>query len=188
LSSEQTIDQEKKSRKTKKSDKTYTNKEKKKKNKEGKEEEEQQQSQIKKLPTPIIYDPDINRSKIILTYDNNNSFKQYEEQTNRDAIDITNYYLELHKNMINSYNYVYSQILPNISNLSYSDFTVPKRFTNYSFDIKAMYTSLISNRDKSLTLIDNIITNNLDTFIKSIKLTQKFYKDVIESYLNCIKK
>ena len=51
-----------------------------------------------------------------------------------------------------------------------------------------MYTSFISNRDKSLKIIDNIITENLDTFIKSIELTQKFYKDIIQSYLNCIKK
>jgi hypothetical protein len=51
-----------------------------------------------------------------------------------------------------------------------------------------MYISLISNRDKSLKLVDNIVTENLDTFIKSIELTQKFYKDIIQSYLNCIKK
>jgi len=51
-----------------------------------------------------------------------------------------------------------------------------------------MYTSFISNRDKSLKIIDNIITENLDTFIKSIELTQKFYKDIMKSYLNCLKK
>jgi len=51
-----------------------------------------------------------------------------------------------------------------------------------------MYTRLISNREESLKLIDNIITENLDTFIKSIELTQKFYKDIIQSYLNCIRK
>ena len=51
-----------------------------------------------------------------------------------------------------------------------------------------MYTSLISNRDESLKLIDSIITKNLDTFIKSMEVTQRFYKDIIESYLNCIKK
>jgi len=49
-----------------------------------------------------------------------------------------------------------------------------------------MYTNLISK--ESLKLINNIITNNLDTFIKSMELTQKFYKDIIQSYLNYIKK
>jgi hypothetical protein len=37
-------------------------------------------------------------------------------------------------------------------------------------------------------MIDNIITNNLNTFIKSIEFTQRFYKDVLESYLNYINK
>ena len=91
--------------------------------------------------------------------------------------------------MINTYNSVYSQILQNSSSLSWDVFfSGAGRFTNSQFDIKNMYNSLISNRDKSLKLIDNIITENLDTFIKSIELTQKFYKDIIQSYLNCIKK
>ena len=63
-----------------------------------------------------------------------------------------------------------------------------RRFTNYPIDIKNMYSILSSNRDNSLKLIDNIMTQNLDTFIKSIELAQRFYKDVIESYLNCVKK
>ncbi len=50
-----------------------------------------------------------------------------------------------------------------------------------------MHTNLIS-KDESLKLINNIITNNLDTFIKSMELTQKFHKDIIQSYLNYIKK
>ena len=49
-----------------------------------------------------------------------------------------------------------------------------------------MYTNLISK--ESLKLINNIITNNLYTFIKSMELAQKFYKDIIQSYLNYIKK
>ena len=91
--------------------------------------------------------------------------------------------------MINTYNSVYSQILQNSSGLSWDVFfSSSERFANYPFDIKNMYTRLVSNRDESLKLIDNIITENLDTFIKSIELTQRFYKEVIQSYLNCIKK
>jgi hypothetical protein len=51
-----------------------------------------------------------------------------------------------------------------------------------------MYSNLISNRDKSLKLIDDIITKNLNTFIKSIKFRQKFYNDIVQSYLDCIRK
>ena len=181
LSSEQTFNH-KKSRKTRKNDKVNPNKEK--NDIEAKEE----QSQKMKIPDPIIYDPYRNQENTPLT-DDNNIFKKDQERINSEAKEITNYYLELHKNMINTYNSVYSQILQNSSSLSWDVFfTDAEKFTNYPFDIKNMYNSLISNRDKSLKLIDNIITENLDTFIKSIELTQKFYKDIIQSYLNCIKK
>jgi hypothetical protein len=159
-----------------------------KKNLEGKEEE---QSQKIKLPEPIIYEPERNQGNIRLEVDDNNSFGQdQEQQISKDVKEITKYYLELYKNMINAYNAVYSQILQNSSDLSRDVFfTSSGRFTNYyPFDIKKMYLSLISNRDKSLKLIDSIITENLNTFMKSIELTQRFYKNIIESYLNCIKK
>ncbi len=52
-----------------------------------------------------------------------------------------------------------------------------------------MYSNLISNRDKLLKSIDDIITENSDTFIKSIKFTtKKFYNDIIQNYLDCIRK
>ena len=91
--------------------------------------------------------------------------------------------------MINTYNSIYSQMLKDISN-SYNDgfSTVNKKFTDYSFEIENMYNSLTNQGDKSLKLVDNIITENLDTYIKSMKQVQKFYKDVTESYLSCIRK
>ena len=119
----------------------------------------------------------------------NDKVNPNKEKNDIEAKEITNYYLELHKNMINTYNSVYSQILQNSSSLSWDVFfSGAGRFTNSPFDIKNMYTRLINNRDESLKLIDNIITENLDTFIKSIELTQKFYKAIIQSYLNCRKK
>jgi len=185
LFSKQTLNH-KKSRKQRKIEEIYLTK----KNREA-EQQQQQQPQIKKFPEPIIYDPDSNQRNILLADDNNNNrFKEDKQQTSNDAMEITNYYLELHKNLVNTSNSINSRILHNVSNSSRDHFfTINGRLTNYSsFDIENMYTSLSINRDKSLKLIDNIITENLDTFIKSIELTQKFYKNVIESYFNCIKK
>jgi hypothetical protein len=177
LSSKQILNHSK-SRKTKKIEKEYPKKE---KNKEVEERQVQQ-----KLPQPIIYQ-DRNQRNIELADDNENeNFKQ--EQTTRKAKEITNYYLELHKDMLNTCNSVYSQILQDIFNSSWNSFNSPERFTDHQFDDKNMYASLISNRDDPLILIDNIMTKNLNTFMKSIELTQRFYKDIIESYLNCIKK
>lgn len=177
LSSNQILNN-KKSRKPKKTEKEFP--------KKGDNKTREEQKSHRKLPEPIIYQGE-NRRNILLA-DDDEFFKQHREQTMREARAITNYFLELHKDMINSYNSEYSNLLQNIFNSSWDDFTIPGRFTEYPFDIKNTYSILSSNRDNSLKLIDNIMTQNLDTFIQSIELTQRFYKDVIESYLNCIKK
>ncbi len=140
----------------------------------------------RKLPEPIIYQEEKQRNTLLKN--DNDYFKQQREQTMKEAEAITNYFLELHKDIINSYSSDYSNLLENIFNPSWGDLTIPERFTDYPFDLQNMYSILNSNRDNSLRMIDNIITNNLNTFIKSIEFTQRFYKDVLESYLNCINK
>ena len=177
LSSKQTLNN-KKSRKPRKNYKEFPKK-------ENNITIEEQQSQ-RKFPEPIIYQG-LNQRNIILR-DNDDDFKHHLEQTMREARAITNYFLELHKDMVNSYSLEYTNLIQNIFNSSRDDFTIPERVTDYPFDIQNMYSVLSSNRDNSLKLIDNIITKNMYTFIKSIEVTQRFYKDVIESYLDCIKK
>jgi hypothetical protein len=181
LSSEQALNQKKSS--SKKTKKSYN------KEKKSKQAKVEQQSQIKKkFPDPIIYDPDSNQRNIPLATADDTIFKD-KGQTARVAMKITNNYLELHKDMINTYNLVYFQILQNILNLSWDGITIPVRFMNSSIDVnKNIYISSSDATEESKQLLDNIINKNLDTFIKSIELSHKFYKDVIESYLNCIKK
>jgi hypothetical protein len=190
LSFEQTLNQKKSTRRrTRKKDKVNSDKENNNYNETKTNKEIRGQTQNKKLP-PRIYDPTINQKNNLLTEDNNsNSLTIHKEQINNQVKEITNYYLEFHKNMINTYNSIYLQILQNTSDLS-SDvfFTNTERFVNYQSEMREIYMKFITNRDQSLNLVDNIITKNLDTFIKSIKLTQKFYKDIIQSYFNCIRK
>ncbi len=177
LSSKQKL-YNKKSRKPRKNDKEFSKK-------ENNNIVEELQSQ-RKLPEPIIYQGENQRN--ILLEDDDNCFKQHREQTMREARAITNYFLELHKDMVNSYSLEYTNLLQNIFNSSWDDFSIPGKVTDPPFEIQNMYSVLSSNRDNSMKLIDNIMTKNIYTFIKSIEVTQKFYKDVIESYLNCIKK
>ncbi len=177
LSSKQALNN-KKSRKPRKNYKEFT------KNENNKTAEEQQLQ--RKLPEPIIYQGENQRN--ILLAEDDDWFKQHLEQTMREARAITNYFLELHKDMVNSYSLEYTNLLQNIFNSSWDDFTIPGRMTDHPFDIQNMYSIFSSNRNNSLKLIDNIMTKNIYTFIKSIEATQRFYKDVIESYLNCIKK
>ena len=190
MSSEQIMDEEESSRKTRRTRGKI--------NPTNKERKEENLQEIK-LPQPIIYEPsknnNIHRSNVSLTTsddDNNNNNQDQRRQitiTNTDAKEITDYYFTFHKSMINIYNSICCQMLQDISN-SYKDsyLTANERIIDYSTQIENMYNGLISNKDKSLKLVDNIITENLNTFIKSIELTQKFYNDIIQSYLNSIKK
>ena len=179
MSSELTITEKKRTRKSKKKDGVNTSNEK--INIQGKKE-----TRKPKLPKPIIYDPNIHHGNILIDGDKKIIDKN-TEIINSEAKEITNYYLHLHKNLINTYNRIYSQLIQNNYSLSLGIFFNGGRgFTNYPLDVKNIYTEITNNRDKSLKLIDNIITNNLDTFIKSIELTQKFYQDILQSYFNCI--
>ncbi len=185
LSSEQTLNQKKSiSKKIKKSYKKYPNK-----GKKSKQAKEGQQLQMKKkFPDPIIYDPDSNQRNIPLAIAEDTISKD-KVQTARVAMKITNDYLGIHKDIINTYKSIYFQTLQNNLNLSWNGISIPVRLVNSSIDInKNIYTSSTDTTEESLQLLDNIINKNLDTFIKSIELTHKFYKDVIESYMNCIKK
>ena len=99
LSSEQTLNQKKSiSKKIKKSYKKYPNKEK--KSKQAKEEQQLQMK--KKFPDPIIYDPDSNQRDIPLAVAKE-SISKDKAQTARVAMKITNDYLSLHEDMINTY-------------------------------------------------------------------------------------
>jgi hypothetical protein len=185
MSSEQILNEEESSRK---------NRRKRDKIKLLNNERKEERLQEIKLPQPIIYEPSENnhnkQGNLSLTTsdDNNQNQRRQTTITNTDAKKIIDYYFTFHKNMINNYNSIYSQMLQDISNSYNEGFsTVNKRFTDYSFEIENMYNSLTNQGDKSLKLVDNIITENLDTYIKSIKQAQKFYKDVTESYLNCIR-
>jgi hypothetical protein len=183
LSSEQISKHRISTRKTMKIEKAYR--------KQEENMELKNQHLLMEYTDPVIYQ-DKNQKNIRSTdFDDDNSIPQDQEQQQiitSDAKEIANYSLDLHKDMIDTYNSVYSQLLQDISNSSSDDITIPKRFMDYPFDNKNMYTNSIIKGDKSLKLIDNIMTKNMDTFIKSIQLTQRFYKDIIQSYLNCIKK
>ena len=111
LSSEQTLNQKKSTRRrTRKKDKeANSNKENKDYNETKTNREIEGQTQNRKLP-PRIYDPTINQKNNLLTEDNNsNSLTIHKEQINNQVKEIINYYLEFHKNMINTYNSIYLQ-------------------------------------------------------------------------------
>jgi hypothetical protein len=140
MSSEDTINYNSKSaikRKKKRGDKLNPNKKEENNYKEGKHTEEQLQKN--QLSEPIIYGTARNQENTpsLLVVDDNKNIKKDHERIARDAKAITNYYLELHKNIINTYNLVYSQIIQNNSNLSWDVFfSNTERFIEYQSELK----------------------------------------------------
>ena len=65
-------------------------------------------------------------------------------------------------------------------------YSIYKPISDYPLDIKNKYIDSCSNSITSLKVIDNVITKNLDTFIKSIEVTKRLYKDIIQSYQSCM--
>ena len=130
----------------------------------------------------------ITSNNIKLTVDDNNNFKKDQELLTKNTNGIAKYYLELHKDIINKYHSIYSQILQDLSNSADydDDLTIPNRDIDYPLDIKNKYIDSCSNSITSLKVIDNVITKNLDTFIKSIEVTKRLYKDIIQSYQSCM--
>jgi hypothetical protein len=44
----------------------------------------------------------------------------------------------------------------------------------------------MNNQNNTTRIINNIMDKNMDTFIRSIETTQKFYREVVQSYSNYI--
>ena len=134
-----------------------------------------EKSQQIKLPDSKIYDPSDNsrnqQRNLPLVADDSKTQDQQRQKTITDAKEITDYYFTFHKSMINIYNSICCQMLQDISN-SYKDsyLTANEMIIDYSTQIENIYNGLISKKDKSLKLVDNIITENIDTYIKSIEL------------------
>jgi len=101
--------------------------------------------------------------------------------------DIEYNFLEEHKNIINTFYSVYTKKLDNIIS---EDLKNSKTIEGYSSSWKSeIKPNKIDNQTINTTrIINEIIDNNMDTFLKSIEFARKFYFDVVQSYYNYLTK
>ena len=93
-------------------------------------------------------------------------------------------FMEEHKNIINTYYSVYSKQLDEIID---NNFNNPKTIEEYSNTYSEINRNLMDNKTNNTTrIIKDIMDKNMDTFLKSIEVTNKFYCDVVQSYCNYI--
>jgi len=154
-----------------------------------KEEHAELQSQhlLNKFGDPIIYGGK-NQKTIRLSEVEDVNVTPDQKEIAKTVREIANYYIKLHIDMISTYNSIYSNLLQEIFDSSLDFFPIHKRVTHCKFDDTNRHASLISNTGNIQKFLDDIMTKNLNTFIKSMEITQKFYQGIIQSYLDCVKK
>ena len=92
-------------------------------------------------------------------------------------------FMEEHKNILNTYYSIYSKRLDDII---YYNLNNSKTMEEYSNTCSEINRNLMDNQTNTTRIINDIVDKNMDTFLKSIQFTHKFYFDVVESYYNYI--
>jgi hypothetical protein len=109
----------------------------------------------------------------------------YQQTIKKTMKEIKYNFMEEHKNIINTYYSIYSKQLDEIID---DNFNNPKTMEKYSNTFSEVNRNLMDNQTNTTSIINDIMDKNMDTFFKSIKVTHKFYCDVVQSYRNDIMK
>ena len=118
----------------------------------------------------------------------NNNFDDlvnYQQTIKKTMNEIKYNFMEEHKNIINTFYSIYSKQLDEIID---DNFNNPKTMEKYSNTYSEVNRNLMDNQTNTTSIIHDIMDKNMDTFVKSIKVTHKFYCDVVQSYSNYIMK
>ena len=116
----------------------------------------------------------------LITKNRNFDLVDYE-QTIKTMEDIKYNFMEEHKNIINIFYSIFSKRL---DEMIYHNLNVSKTREEYSNLYSNTNLSRIDNQTNTTKIINEIIDNNMDTFLKSIEFAHKFYSDVVLSYYN----
>ncbi|HJU58959.1 MAG TPA: hypothetical protein VJ583_04365 [Nitrososphaeraceae archaeon] len=154
---------------------------------------------IKKEQDKTNFSPlEVNRHDYnIISYSNNFSRKNkiasrnFENSVNYQQIiktmkEIKYNLMEEHKNIIDTYNSIYSKRLDDIIYYNLNNSKIMEEYSNTCNEINQYQ---MDNQTNTTTrIINDIIDKNMDTFLKSIEFAQKFYFDVVQSYYNYVMK
>ena len=107
----------------------------------------------------------------------------YQQTIKKTMKELKSNFMEEQNNIINTYHSIYSKQLDEIIDDSFNN---PKTMEEYSNTCSEINRNLRNNQNNTTRIINNIMDKNMDTFLKSIEITQKFYRDVVQSYCNYI--
>jgi hypothetical protein len=154
---------------------------------------QRQQQQIENTTNNISSNINNSQSSIFLDksqeeirkmYENNiERINQFQKQIIDNNKELSTKYIELQKNVINTFRSNYGQTLETIYNSYWNNFRTPERYTETYNTINKNVSDDITNR---INFINEIVIGNTESFNKSIESAQRYF-DTIQNYFNYIR-
>jgi gas vesicle protein len=109
---------------------------------------------------------------------------KYQQDAFKTVQSITYNFVELQKNLLDTYQSVISRFLEDVTK-SYSNTNSPNRYA----DIYTQTNQTITDNTTNAThRINDMVIGSTETFNKSIEIAQKYYNDSIQNFFNFLKK
>jgi len=132
----------------------------------------------------ISYSKDSSRKNKMVSSNFENSVNN--QQIIKTMKEIKHNFIDEHKNIINTYYSICSKRLDDLIYYNLNNSKTRKEYDNIFNEINQYQMNNQSNN--TTRIINDIIDQNMDTFLKSIEFAQKFYFDVVQSYYNYVMK
>lgn len=116
---------------------------------------------------------------------NVDSFRKFQEQIIKTSQDISNNTIELQKNVINTYQSSYAQLLDNTYKSYWENFNIPER---YSETYNTLNRNIQDGTVNVTNYINEIAIGGVEHFSKSVEITQRYYNDIVQNNFNYAKK
>ena len=110
---------------------------------------------------------------------------KYQQDTINTVQTITNNFVELQKNLLDTYQSLIFKFLGDTSKSFGQGGTSPKRYADiYNKTNQTITDTTIDTSNK----INEVVLGSTETFNKSIEIAQKYYNDSIQNFFNFLKK
>jgi hypothetical protein len=110
---------------------------------------------------------------------------KYQKDTFNTVQSITNNFVELQKNLLDTYQSVISSFLGDASKSYRDNISSPERYADI---YNKTNQTITDNTINATTRINDVVLGSTETFNKSIEIAQKYYTDSIQNFFNFLKK
>ena len=111
---------------------------------------------------------------------------KYQQESINTIQSFSNNYIELQKNLLNTFHSVVSKFLDvALDNSYWNNFIYPRRYTDI---YNKTNQNIKDNTVNATRRINEFVLASTETFDKSIEIAQKYYNDSIQNYFNFVNK